>query len=302
MLAVARVAGIMAAKRTGELIPLCHPLPITSVAVDLAPDDTGVTATATVTTTGKTGVEMEAMTAVSVALLTIYDMAKAVDKGMTIGDVRLLEKSGGKSGDWRGLTERIYAPEPDRAVVASEQQVVAQPASAALALEKSTFPRSLGAKRKSERIAAWPRSIAPGIAWRSPNMSNDSAILTGGLRGSSTGVIIRSVILELLVDTSRSRRRVRTCASNNWRLIRPGTLERDRASTPAAAGVLPDQAKPRRVSTGSLVSRPGRSSSTRSRAPRSSSAPLRQRIGTDPNAAVRRARRAILSRQRIDIG
>jgi cyclic pyranopterin phosphate synthase len=101
VLAVARVAGIMAAKRTGDLIPLCHPLPITSVSIDLTPDDTGVTATATVTTTGKTGVEMEAMTAVSVALLTIYDMAKAVDKGMTIGDVRLLEKSGGKSGDWR---------------------------------------------------------------------------------------------------------------------------------------------------------------------------------------------------------
>ena len=100
VLAVARVAGIMAAKRTGDLIPLCHPLPITSVAVDLTADDTGVTATATVTTTGKTGVEMEAMTAVSVALLTIYDMAKAVDKGMTIGEVRLLEKTGGKSGDW----------------------------------------------------------------------------------------------------------------------------------------------------------------------------------------------------------
>ena len=91
----------MAAKRTGDLIPLCHPLPIASVAIDLIPDDTGVTATATVTTTGKTGVEMEAMTAVSVALLTVYDMAKAVDKSMTIGGVRLIEKTGGKSGDWR---------------------------------------------------------------------------------------------------------------------------------------------------------------------------------------------------------
>ena len=101
VLAVARVAGIMAAKRTGDLIPLCHPLPITSVAIDLAPDERGVTATATVTTTGKTGVEMEAMTAVSVALLTIYDMAKAIDKGMNIESIRLLEKSGGKSGDWR---------------------------------------------------------------------------------------------------------------------------------------------------------------------------------------------------------
>lgn len=100
VLALARVAGIMAAKRTGDLIPLCHPLPITSAAIGLTADDGGVTATATVTTIGKTGVEMEAMTAVSVALLTIYDMAKAIDKAMTIGAIRLLSKSGGKSGDW----------------------------------------------------------------------------------------------------------------------------------------------------------------------------------------------------------
>ena len=101
VLAVARVAGIMAAKRTSDLIPLCHPLPLSSVTIDLAPDDTGVTATATARTTGRTGIEMEAMTAVSVALLTIYDMAKAIDRSMTIGDVRLIAKSGGKSGDWR---------------------------------------------------------------------------------------------------------------------------------------------------------------------------------------------------------
>ena len=100
VLAVARVAGIMAAKRTGDLIPLCHPLPITSASIDLLPDTTGVTATATVSTTGKTGVEMEAMTAVSVALLTIYDMAKAIDKAMVIGKIRLRSKTGGKSGDW----------------------------------------------------------------------------------------------------------------------------------------------------------------------------------------------------------
>ncbi len=104
VLAVARVASIMAAKRTGDLIPLCHPLPITSAAIDLTVDETGVTATATVTTTGKTGVEMEAMTAVSVALLTIYDMAKAIDKAMTIGAIRLLSKTGGKSGDWTAPT------------------------------------------------------------------------------------------------------------------------------------------------------------------------------------------------------
>lgn len=100
VIAVARVAGIMAAKRTSDLIPLCHPLPLTRVAIDLEPDDNGVTVTATCATTGKTGVEMEAITAVSVALLTIYDMAKAIDRGMIIGDVRLLEKRGGKSGEW----------------------------------------------------------------------------------------------------------------------------------------------------------------------------------------------------------
>jgi len=101
VLAVARVAGIMAAKRTAELIPLCHPLPLSRVTIELVPDETGVTATATAATDAKTGVEMEAMTAVSVALLTIYDMAKALDKGMAIGEIRLVSKTGGKSGDWR---------------------------------------------------------------------------------------------------------------------------------------------------------------------------------------------------------
>ena len=100
VLAVARIAGIMAAKRTAELIPLCHPLPLTKVEVALEPDGSGVTVTATAATEGKTGVEMEALTAATVALLTIYDMGKALDKGMTITDVRLLSKSGGKSGDW----------------------------------------------------------------------------------------------------------------------------------------------------------------------------------------------------------
>ena len=100
VLAVARVAGIMAAKRTAELIPLCHPLPLTRVAIDLAADAQGVTVTATAATEGKTGVEMEALTAAAVALLTIYDMAKAIDKTMTIEAVRVVAKSGGKSGDW----------------------------------------------------------------------------------------------------------------------------------------------------------------------------------------------------------
>lgn len=99
VLAVARVAGIMAAKRTADLIPLCHPLPLTKVAIDLALTDTGVEVTATCATTGQTGVEIEALTATSVALLTIYDMVKAVDKAMVIDGVRLLSKAGGKSGD-----------------------------------------------------------------------------------------------------------------------------------------------------------------------------------------------------------
>ena len=101
VIAVARVAGIMAAKRTAELIPLCHPLPLTRVAVELAPDPAGVTVTATCATEGKTGVEMEALTAVAAALLTVYDMAKAIDKAMVIDGIRLVAKSGGTSGDWR---------------------------------------------------------------------------------------------------------------------------------------------------------------------------------------------------------
>lgn len=101
VLAVARVAGIMAAKKTSELIPLCHPLPLSSVSIDLELDDAGVVATATAKTSGQTGVEMEALTAVSTTLLTVYDMAKAIDKAMIIGDICLLEKTGGKSGNWK---------------------------------------------------------------------------------------------------------------------------------------------------------------------------------------------------------
>ena len=100
VLAVARVAGIMAAKKTSDLIPLCHPIALSSATVDLTFGDTAITATATARTTGPTGVEMEALTAVSVALLTLYDMAKAMDRGMRIEGVRLLSKTGGKSGDW----------------------------------------------------------------------------------------------------------------------------------------------------------------------------------------------------------
>ena len=100
VLAAARIAGIMAAKKTAELIPLCHPLALDSVIVDFAFEDCAVRATATATLTGRTGVEMEAITATCIALLTIYDMAKAIDKGMVIEAVRLIEKRGGKSGTW----------------------------------------------------------------------------------------------------------------------------------------------------------------------------------------------------------
>jgi cyclic pyranopterin phosphate synthase len=99
---VARLAGIMGAKRTADLIPLCHPLPISAVSVDLRADGAdGVAITATVRTTGRTGVEMEALTAASVAALTVYDMCKAVDRGMRVEDLRVVAKSGGKSGDFR---------------------------------------------------------------------------------------------------------------------------------------------------------------------------------------------------------
>lgn len=102
VLGIARVAGIMAAKKTSELIPLCHPLTLTRVAVDFTTDSTShsVICNATVETVGPTGVEMEALTAAQIALLTIYDMCKAVDRGMTITDVRVLEKHGGKSGSF----------------------------------------------------------------------------------------------------------------------------------------------------------------------------------------------------------
>ncbi len=102
VIGTARLAGIMAAKKTADLIPLCHPLMLSSVSIDIEPGDefVGLSVQAIVRLTGKTGVEMEALTAVSVACLTIYDMAKAVDKGMEISDVKLVSKSGGKSGTW----------------------------------------------------------------------------------------------------------------------------------------------------------------------------------------------------------
>jgi cyclic pyranopterin phosphate synthase len=103
VLAAARIAGIMAAKRTHELVPLCHPLTISKIEVELSPEParSAIAVTATVAVEGKTGVEMEALTAVSVACLTLYDMVKAVDRGLRITDIRLIAKSGGRSGDYR---------------------------------------------------------------------------------------------------------------------------------------------------------------------------------------------------------
>ena len=103
VLGIARIAGIMAAKKTAELIPLCHPLALTKVSIEFELDETAsaVHCLARVGTSGQTGVEMEALTAVQVALLTIYDMCKAVDRGMTMSNIRLLQKAGGKSGDWQ---------------------------------------------------------------------------------------------------------------------------------------------------------------------------------------------------------
>ena len=107
VLGIARIAGIMASKKTAELIPLCHPLPLTHVEIELhpQPEHQQVYCRTIVKTNGQTGVEMEALTATQIALLTIYDMCKAVDRGMVIGGIRLLEKSGGKSGDWRGTDD-----------------------------------------------------------------------------------------------------------------------------------------------------------------------------------------------------
>jgi cyclic pyranopterin phosphate synthase len=112
VLGVARLAGIMAAKKTSDLIPLCHPLALTDVAVSLTPDAAlpGVRVEATAKTTGKTGVEMEALTAVSVALLTVYDMAKAMDRSMTIGDISLAQKTGGLGGEYARLDGIVPAP------------------------------------------------------------------------------------------------------------------------------------------------------------------------------------------------
>lgn len=100
VLGTARIAGIMAGKKTSDLIPMCHPLMLDAVNVDFTFEDNAIRATATASLTGKTGVEMEAITATSMALLTIYDMAKALDKGMVVGEIRLIEKRGGKSGHW----------------------------------------------------------------------------------------------------------------------------------------------------------------------------------------------------------
>ena len=108
VIGAARIAGILAAKKTADLIPLCHPLNLSKVSIDIAPDDAlpGLTVRAEARCVGPTGVEMEALTAVSLACLTVYDMAKAIDRGMSIEGVRLVEKRGGKSGEWRASKEK----------------------------------------------------------------------------------------------------------------------------------------------------------------------------------------------------
>ncbi|MDY0339804.1 MAG: cyclic pyranopterin monophosphate synthase MoaC [Coriobacteriia bacterium] len=111
--AVARIAGIQGAKRTADLIPLCHPIPITKAAVVLEPGDSCVHITATCATDGKTGIEMEALTAAATAALALYDMCKAVDRGMEITGVRLVKKSGGASGDWARLSDGTLQREGD---------------------------------------------------------------------------------------------------------------------------------------------------------------------------------------------
>jgi cyclic pyranopterin monophosphate synthase len=117
VLGTARIAGVMAAKKTSELIPLCHPIALTDVQVELTPDEAlpGIRATVSATTVGRTGVEMEALTGVSVALLTIYDMAKAIDRGMVIGDISLAYKSGGVGDDFSRLDGQDPAPYPESA-------------------------------------------------------------------------------------------------------------------------------------------------------------------------------------------
>jgi len=113
-LGAARIAGIMAAKRVSELIPLCHPIALTRVEVTCEPVEGRIEIEARVECVGKTGVEMEALTAVSIAALTIYDMVKGIDRGMTIGPVRLLSRSGGKSGEWRAESEDSHPGADDR--------------------------------------------------------------------------------------------------------------------------------------------------------------------------------------------
>ncbi len=127
VLTVAEVAGIMAAKRTAELIPLCHPLPLTEVSVEITPDRKvgALVITATASTTAQTGVEMEAMTAASIAALTVYDMIKSADRFATINGVRLLEKSGGKSGTWQRPAPK--SADPDDAPVSSKTVKRARP-------------------------------------------------------------------------------------------------------------------------------------------------------------------------------
>ena len=186
MIGAARIAGIMAAKRTSDLIPLCHPLNLAKVSVDIAPDEAlpGLAVRAEARCVGPTGVEMEALTAVSVACLTIYDMAKAIDRGMSIEGLRLIEKRGGKSGEWRVLKSRrtsAHEPKPDdhsrggaRRVLASAETPLGEEN---VALEMA-YGRVLASNVKALRTQPpFPNSAMDGYALRAIDTASPPATL-----------------------------------------------------------------------------------------------------------------------------
>jgi molybdenum cofactor biosynthesis protein MoaC len=182
VIGAARIAGIMAAKQTANLIPLCHPLALTKVSVEITPDEAlpGLRVRALAKLTGKTGVEMEALTAVSVACLTIYDMGKAVDRGMEIGGIRVVAKSGGKSGDWSVTPDRVRIDGAD-----------------AGGRSACAHSRWRGALRRAETLPL-ATVFQPGAGTRSQSLAHPSALcrlgngrLCGARRGSGAGAVLR---------------------------------------------------------------------------------------------------------------
>jgi cyclic pyranopterin phosphate synthase len=191
VLATARIAGIQGAKRTSELIPLCHPLPLTSLTVDFAFEPSAIVVTATAATTGKTGVEMEALTAVAIAGLTLHDMVKAVDPEATMTGVRLLAKSGGKRGDWRRSDAGAPAATPTTAPALRRTAgavLVASTRAAAGTREDSTGPL-LGAFLAELGLSVDPVQVVAdadlGEALRETVATHPAVVLTTGGTGSS---------------------------------------------------------------------------------------------------------------------